>query len=138
MSLQTLWQDVAAALDTVAAAMPGLTVYPYLHDEPTAPAIDFYPDTPFQTGAALAAGDNQVFIVVRARAATADRASGQAQLLRLLDTADTASVEMALIHVATVVPEGVSGFRSYGDDLPSAERMIGCDWRVTAFYDNES
>ena len=136
MSLQALWQDVGDALQAVAAVLPGLTVYPYLHDEPTPPAIDFYPATPFQTGAALPAGDNQVFIVVRARVATSDPAASQRLLLRLLDPADPASVEIALKDVATVVPEGISGFSFYADDLPSAERMIGCDWRVTAFYDN--
>lgn len=136
MSLQALWQEVGDALQAVADALPGLTVYPHLHDEPTPPAIDFYPATPFQTGAALPAGDNQVFIVVRARVATADPATAQQLLLRLLDTADPASVEMALMDVAQVVPDGVSGFSFYADDLPSAERMVGCDWRVTAFYDN--
>jgi hypothetical protein len=54
-------------------------------------------------------------------------------LLRLLDPNDAASVEAAVDDVATVVPEGVSGFREYLEEQVSNGRLLGCEWRVSLF-----
>jgi hypothetical protein len=92
-----------------------------------------YPGDPFQTGAGFGAGQSQMFFTIRARVSTADEESGQKLLLRMLDPTDPASVEAAIEDVATVVPEGVSGFREYIEDTAANGRLLGCEWRVSAF-----
>lgn len=133
MTLLGLIAEVAGALEPLTAEIPDLAIYPGWWDIPTPPAIDIYPGSPFQSFAAFGAGNSQVFLTVRARAQMADPAAGQQILLRLLDPADPASVEVALQDVCSVVEGGVSGFTVYADDSPQNERMIGCEWRVTTF-----
>jgi hypothetical protein len=133
VSLPQLLQDVADALGPVAEEIDGLTVYPLWADLPTPPALDVYPSTPFQSGGGFGAGNNVVFLTVRARVLMADPVSGQQQLLRMLDPDDAASVEVALEDVATIADGGVSGFTQYADDAAANERMLGCEWRVTTF-----
>lgn len=133
VSLAGLIEDVAEALEPLAGEIPDLTVYPGWSDTPTPPALDIYPATPFQTAAGFRAGNNQVFLTVRARVGMADPIAGQQLLLRLLDPDDPASVEVALEDVAAVTEGGVSGFTQYADDAPVNERMLGCEWRVTTY-----
>lgn len=131
VSLPELLEDVAAALQPLTEEMEGLSIYPHWTDNPTPPAIDIYPANPFQVGAGFGAGNNRVFLTVRARAGMADPASGQTTLLRLLDPDDPASVEVALKDVVTVAD--VTGFTQYADDAPANERLLGCEWRTTTF-----
>lgn len=133
MTVAELMVAIGAALDPIADEIDGLQVVPYMNLNPTPPSLDLYPGDPFQTGAGFGAGESQVFFAVRARVSTADQEAGQKLLLRLLDPGDAASVEAALEDVATVVPEGVSGFREYLEDTASNGRLLGCEWRVTAF-----
>lgn len=135
MSLVQLIAEVADALTPLAEEIDNLTVYPGWADVPTPPALDVYPSTPFQTGAGFGAGNNQVFLTVRARVAMADPPSAQTTLLRMLDPDDPASVENALADVdgLTIAEGGVSGFTQYADDAPANERLLGCEWRVTTF-----
>src|SRR5262249_33191576 len=100
---------------------------------PTPPSLDVYPGDPFQTGAAFGVRNPQVFFTVRSRVSTADTEAGQQLLLRMLDPQDPASVEAALQDVATVVDEGVSGFREYLEDANNGGRLLGCEWRVSTF-----
>jgi hypothetical protein len=133
MTLLDLLQDVAAALEPLKAEIDDLNIYAGWWDNPTPPAIDVYPGSPFQTFAGFGQ-DNQVFLTVRARVAMSDVTAGQQTLLRLLDSTDPASVERALFLInISVVESGVSGFSQYADDAPVNERMIGCEWRVTTF-----
>lgn len=135
MSLVALIQDVATALAPIKGQIADLSIYAGWWDVPTPPALDVYPSTPFQTFTGMSAGNNQVFLTVRARASMGDVASGQATLLRMLDPSDPASVEKALEAVeVSIVSDGVSGFTVYADDAPSAERMIGCEWKVTTLF----
>jgi hypothetical protein len=124
---------IATALEPLADEIEGLQIVAGMNVNPTPPSLDVYPGDPFQTGAGFGAAQSQVFFTVRARVSTADQAAGQARLLRLLDPTDEASVEAALEDVAVVVPEGVSGFREYLQDTATNGRLLGCEWRVSAF-----
>jgi hypothetical protein len=94
-----------------------------------------YPGEPFQGPAGFGTGNAQAFFTVRARVSTADQEAGTRLLLRLLDPDDPASVEAALdaADAASVVAEGVSGFREYVEESASNGRLLGCEWRVTVF-----
>lgn len=119
--------------DVLAGEIEGIQIVPFLNVNPTPPSVDVYPGDPFQTGAGFGVGESQVFFTIRARVTTADSESGQNLLLRMLDPGDVASVEAALEDVATVVPEGVSGFREYLQDTATDGRLLGCEWRVSTF-----
>lgn len=134
MTVSELIVAIGDRLDEVLTSeIEGLQVVPFLNVNPTPPSIDLYPGDPFQTGAGFGVGESQVFFTIRARVSTADSASGQQLLLRMLDPQDSASVESAIEDVATVVPEGVSGFREYLEESATDGRLLGCEWRVTAF-----
>jgi len=124
---------IADALRPLEDEIDGLQVYGFLNANPTPPSLDIYPSDPFQTGAGYGVGESEVFFTIRARVSTADQEGGQKQLLRMLDPRDTASVEAALAGVAAVVPEGVSGFREYLEEASTNSRLLGCEWRVSAF-----
>jgi hypothetical protein len=126
-------QALAAALDPITLEIPGLQITPYLNPNPTPPCLDVYPGDPFQTGAGFGVGQSQLYFTIRGRISTADSEAGQQLLLRLLDPTDAASVEAAIEDVATVVPDGVSGFREYLEDQAANGRLLGCEWRVSTF-----
>lgn len=132
-SVRGKMEAIAAALGPVAAQVSGLQVYAFLNTNPTPPSLDVYPGDPFQTQAAQGVGNSQVYFTVRGRVSTSDTDSGQKLLLRLLDPNDPASVEAALKTVASVVPDGVSGFREYVQESTTDGRLLGCEWRVTTF-----
>lgn len=131
-SLFTVIDSVYDALEPVKDEIPELTIYKFMHDAPSPPALDFYPAPVFQTGGGFGAGNNQMFWIVRARAQWMDLEAAQTFLYRLLDPTDPASVEVALAN-ANLTVEEVSGFTLYGDDAPLSERMVGCDWKATTF-----
>lgn len=133
VSLTEVFEELADALGTISDEIPGLQVYPFLNSNPTPPSLDIYPGDPFQTGAGYGVGSTQVFFTVRARVSTADQEAGTRLLLRLLDPNDSASVEAAVADLATVVPDGVSGFREYLEDAAQNGRLLGCEWRVSLF-----
>jgi hypothetical protein len=132
MTLAQLQAAIADALRPLEAQIDGLQVHGFLNPNPTPPSLDVYPGDPFQTSAGFGL-DSRVFFTIRARVSTADPEHGQRQLLRMLDPQDTASVESALQDVAVVVPEGVSGFREYLEEASTDGRLLGCEWRVSAF-----
>jgi hypothetical protein len=133
MTLAQLQAAIADALRPLEAEIEGLQVYGFLNANPSPPSLDVYPGDPFQTGAGFGVGESRVYFTVRGRVSTADQEAGQKLLLRLLDPQDTASVEAALADAAVVVPEGVSGFREYLEETASNGRLLGCEWRVSAF-----
>jgi|1186.fasta_scaffold35470_3 hypothetical protein len=132
-SLAGIMGQIALSLQPIMDEIPGLQIYPYLNTNPSPPSLDIYPGDPFQTGASFGMGNSQVFFTIRARVTTADQEAGTLLLLRLLDPNDAASVEAAVDDVATVVPEGVSGFREYLEEQVSNGRLLGCEWRVSLF-----
>lgn len=134
VTLAELIAEVADSLRPLMDEIPDLQVYGFWNDEPTPPCLDVFPGSPFQDGAGFGAGNNRVYLTVRARVSMTDPASGQRLLLRMLDPGDTASVEVALAESDTaVVPDGVAGFTQYADDTSAVERMLGCEWRVSRF-----
>jgi hypothetical protein len=134
LTLAQLIDEVAESLRPLATVIPDLQVYGFWNDNPSPPSLDVYPGSPFQDGAGFGAGNNRVYLTVRARVSMADPEAGQKLLLRLLDPGDAASVEVALGNAdAAVVPDGVAGFTQYADDTSAVERMLGCEWRVSRF-----
>lgn len=133
MTVQEAADTIAAALEPVAAAIPGLTVYDWGDRNQTPPAVDFYPDQEFQDGAGFGIASKRLRWVVRARVNNADGDAASTLLYRLLEPTDPASVEAALAEVGVVVPSDgtVSGFTQSSDD-PSGE-MIGAVWRVAMY-----
>jgi hypothetical protein len=124
---------ISEALEPLTLEIPGLQNAGLDGDQPTPPSIDFYPATPFQEGAGFDVRGKRVFWNVRARVATADGASARRTLLRLLDTNDPASVEVALAGVDVVVGNDgeVSGFTRFTDD-PVGD-LLAVTWRVEMF-----
>ena len=109
--LAALIMTVAGALTPLASEITDLNIYPYWSDVPSPPALDIYPATPFQTAAGFGPGNSQVFLTVRARVGMADALASQQTLIRMLDPADPASVEVALAAAdLTITDGGVSGF----------------------------
>ena len=133
VSLGEIIASLATALQTISDEVPGLQVYAGLNTNPTPPSIDVYPGSPFQTGAGFGTGSSECFFTVRARVSTADQQAGNQLLVRLMDPNDPASVEAAIDDLATVVPDGVSGFQEYLEDAAENGRLLGCEWRVSVF-----
>lgn len=142
-SLPEILAALFTALEPISDEIDGLQLYPLLNPNPTPPSIDIYPGDPFQVGSDFGGGA-ELFFTVRARTTTADHASGQQCLLRLLDRSDPASVEEALTADQTlggvvdavgidIEGGGVSGFTEYLDDTFTGGRLIGCQWRVRVF-----
>jgi hypothetical protein len=129
VSLAGALQEMAAALQPVAAEIDGLQITAGYRPNPTPPSIDIYPATPFQEGAGFGVGSKRVRWIVRARVTTIDIDAANLLLLRLLDVDDPASVEAALQNVAVLSTDGggtVTGFAVYNDD-PSRE-ILGVTW----------
>lgn len=133
MTLQEEVTALADALRSLAAVVPNLQVSDYWNENPTTPSVDLVPGNPFQDGATLGGvGHNRIYMTVRARVGMDDPVAGMQLLYRFLDPQDPASIEAAAAEADwVVVPEGVTGFTQYADDLPGAVRMMGSDWRVS-------
>ena len=141
-SLFDVAAEITAALQRVAFEIAGLQITPYMNANPSPPSIDVYPDDPFQTGAGFGetneAGrwvpDSRIGFVIRARVGTADAEASQRLLYRMLDPRDPANVEAAIADTeAPVVPDGVSGFRPYVEDVGENGTLIGVEWRVATY-----
>jgi len=135
VSLRSAIDDIAAALIPLQSEVADLQVTAFWNDQPSPPSLDVYPGSPFMSTAAFDPKSAEVFMTVRARVQMADVESGQALLVRLLDTSDPASVVMALaaVDLSVVSEDGVSGFTQYADDNAAVERMLGCEWRVRTY-----
>jgi hypothetical protein len=122
-------QAIADALAPLTGQIDGLQIVAGWTNNPTPPAIDVYPDTPFQIGSAFGVENKWNRWIVRARVTTIEPAAATLTLLRLLDVTDPASVEAALAAADFVLPNdgSVSGFEQYGDD-PSRE-LLGVTWK---------
>lgn len=124
---------MVAALQGLAAEVPGLQVNGYPNPQASPPALDIYPDSPFQEGAGFGVEEKQLRWVVRARVSAADPRASADLLYRLLDPDDPASVEAALAGVDVVVPAdgSVDGLVTFSDD--NAGDLLGARWRVVQF-----
>ncbi len=115
----------------------GLNVYPMLETNPTPPAIDVYPDTPFQESIAFGPGNNAFNFTVRARINTPDEGGAQDVLLSMMDSRSTESVALAILSDVTLGGTvdylNVEGPSDYGVFVePSgAGAFLSCTWRVS-------
>lgn len=114
----------------------GLNVYPKLEWNPTPPAIDVYPDTPFQEQIAFGKANNDMNFTVRARVNTPDNEGAQELLLSMMDPRSDESVALAILAdrtlSGTVEWISVEGPSDYGVFVePSgAGAFLSCTWRV--------
>jgi hypothetical protein len=140
--------DVGAIMDALAVQLTSQlagTASPLIEDlqvesrmvwNPTPPAIDMYPASPFQEQIGMGHGNNEVFITVRARVATPDHEGAQDLLLQMMDPAATTSVAQAITEDETLggVVEfaGVEPPTEFGayTDPGGAGALLGCTWRV--------
>ena len=103
---------------------------------PTPPALDVYPDDPFQEPDTYGIGNQQAIFVVRARVTDLDNDTGQTLLLDLMDPTSPRSVAAALAADGSFggtcqdsVVEGPFRWGEYSD--ASGETLLGCQWRLT-------
>ncbi len=114
----------------------GLSVYPLLEMNPTPPAIDVYPDTPFQEPLGFGNGNNSMNFTVRARVNTPDNDGAQELLLTMMDPRADESVALAILSDTTlggkVDDVAVEGPSDYGVFVePSgAGAFLSCTWRA--------
>lgn len=136
--------DVRDIMDALAAqiaanlsAVDGLQVHARLLWNPTPPAIDIYPGTPFQEGIAMR--EKALYFTVRARVNTPDHEGAQDLLLDLMDPDSANSVEDAIrvdptlggvVEYAAVASDSPSEFGAFTDPGGEGFTLIGCTWRV--------
>ncbi len=117
----------------------GLSVYPLLEPSPTPPAIDIYPDTPFQEAVGFGPGNNSMNFTVRARVNTPDNEGAQELLLTMMDPGSSESVALAILSDetlgGTVGQVSVDGPSDYGVFVePSGNgAYLSCTWRAKVF-----
>ncbi len=117
----------------------GLSVYPLLELNPTPPAIDIYPDTPFQEAVGFGPGNNGLNFTVRARVNTPDNDGAQELLLTMMDPGSSESVALAILSDetlgGTVGQVSVDGPSDYGVFVEPAGNgaYLSCTWRAKVF-----
>jgi hypothetical protein len=121
---------ITQALEPLQAEIPGLQINGYMNRNPTPPALDIYPSTPFFEPSAMGVTPRKVWWTVRARVSAADAQAASETLLRLLDPSDPASVEAALdgVKIKVGTDGTVSGFTAFTDDQQGD--LVGVSWRV--------
>jgi len=135
VTVAEMMDALAAQLTTVlGTAVPNLQVENRLHPNPTPPAIDIYPGTPFTETIAMGP-TRQYWFTVRARVATPDHEGAQDLLLSMMDDDSPQSVEEALRVVKTYAGArlgDVAGPTEFGIFVdPEGEgAYLGCTWRV--------
>ena len=104
---------------------------------PTPPALDVYPDDPFQEPDTYGIRNQRAMFVIRARVTDLDNDSGQSLLLELMDPASALSVAAALAADGSFggacqdsTVEGPFRWGEYTD--ASGETLLGCQWRLLA------
>ncbi len=114
----------------------GLSVYPLLEVNPTPPAIDIYPDTPFQEPEAFGPANNSLNFTVRARVNTPDNEGAQELLLSMMDPRANESVALAILSDTTlggtveyVTVEGPSDYGIFVE-ASGAGAFLSCTWRA--------
>ena len=134
MSVATIMDALAEQIeDQLGTAIPNLQVENRLHPNPSPPAIDIYPGTPFTEVIAFR-GKHQYWFTVRARVLTADNEAGQDLLLAMMDADEDESVETAIRSTRTYAGaklgniEGPTEYGLFGDG-PEGQ-ILGCTWRV--------
>ena len=104
------------------------------HPNPTPPAIDVYPGSPW-TEVIGYGNQRQYWFNVRARVGTGDNESGQDLLLAMMDNETAQSVEAAIRSTKTYAGAQLGDIEAldYGlmSDLDAqGESFLGCLWRV--------
>ena len=141
-SLTEIMQALAVQIETTlgGTASPqkveGLSVYPLLEWNPTPPAIDVYPDTPFQEPVAFGPANNSMNFTVRARVNTPDNEGAQELLLTMMDPRSSESVALAILADTTlggtVEDVAVEGPSDYGVFVEpnGGGAYLSCTWRA--------
>ncbi len=144
-TLTQIMQALAAQIENTLGGtadpqvIEGLSVYPLLELNPTPPAIDIYPDTPFQESVGFGPGNNSMNFTVRARVNTPDNDGAQELLLTMMDPSSSESVALAILAdetlggtVGQVAVEGPSDYGVFVE--PSGNgAYLSCTWRATVF-----
>ena len=136
MGLLELTAGIASQLEQqLGIEIPELQVTATANRNPTPPAVDIYPDDPFQEPDAYGPRFRTATFVIRARVVDLDLDSGQTLLLEMMDPASVKSVAAALAAnpgfggaCQDSVVEGPSGWGEYQDG--SGETLLGCQWRL--------
>lgn len=120
---------------TATPVIDDLQVEPRLVWNPTPPAVDIYPASPFQEKVGMGAGNNELFLTVRARVNTPDHEGAQDLLLSMMDPNAPESMEQAIMANPTlggtvdyVAVDPPTDFQAY--TVPSGGDLLGCTWRV--------
>ncbi len=133
-ALASQLQEELCSLGTANPVIENLQVEDRLHPNPTPPAIDIYPSTPFTEVVAYGAR-HQYWFTVRARVLTADNEAGQDLLLAMMDDDSAESVETAIRSTKTYAGAqlgDIEGPSEYGIFIDSGGEgnLLGCTWRV--------
>ena len=119
---------------TANPVIENLQVENRLHPNPTPPALDIYPSTPFTEVIGYGV-TRQYWLTVRARVSTADNEAGQDLLLAMMDQGTDESVEDAIRSARTYGGArlgDVEGPTEFGIFIDSGGEgsLLGCTWRV--------
>jgi hypothetical protein len=136
MSLLELTAAIASQLEQrLVPQVDVLQVTATANRNPTPPAIDLYPDDPFQEPDTYGVANRTAAFIVRARVTDLDVDAGQTLLLELMDPASTKSVIAALAEDGSFggacqdsTVEGPTRWGDYTD--ASGETLLGCQWRL--------
>jgi len=136
VTVAEMMDALATQLTAVLAgtAVPNLQVENRHHPNPTPPAIDVYPASPF-TEAIAYGKTRQYWFTIRARVATPDHEGAQDLLLSMMDDGSPQSVEEAIRAIKTYAGAqlgDVAGPTEFGIFVdPEGEgAYLGCTWRV--------
>ena len=134
--LTDVMDALGAQLEAELTGITDLQVVSRLMWNPTPPAIDIYPGTPFQDEDAMGDG-KEVYLIVRARVNTPDHDGAQEILLGMMDPESATSVAAAIrsdktlggvVQYAHPMPDSPSDFGAFVD--PGGNALLGATWRV--------
>jgi hypothetical protein len=128
---ETLQEELCGTANPV---IDNLQVEDRLHPNPSPPAIDIYPASPFTEVISYGAR-HQYWFTVRARVSTAENEGAQDLLLAMMDADADESVETAIRSVKTYAGAqlgDVEGPTEFGVFLDAGGNgsLVGCTWRV--------
>lgn len=121
--------------DELGTVIENLQVENRHHPNPTPPALDIYPATPFTEVIAYGRGSRQYWFIVRARVSTAEHEGAQDLLLAMMDDGTDESVEAAIRSTKTYAGAqlgDVQGPTEFGvfPDPGGQGWLLGCTWQV--------
>lgn len=139
-TLPEVMEAIAAVLRSALAGtadplIDDLNVYQLLTYNPTPPAIDIYPASPFYEQISYGLPNSEIAFVVRARV-NGDHQEQQRTLIKMMDPRDPTSVAAALHRntlndtVSRVDVEPPSDYQIFLDPGGDGVGLLGCTWRT--------